>query len=398
MMQAKEKTKNEVFTSSFGFSLVELLVVMSLFVVIMAIGANTFKTLLRQSTQQSKITESQIEKIAGLELLRSDIASAGFGLPWAFQNTVSYSEAATAPNPNPAVYNDSPVSIPRAIISGNNNGNYINGSDYLVLKGTYFGNSTTNTAASKWSYILYGSAAPKSWGSNDLANGVDKVIVVVPQTSETTVRQLVMNGSAFYTTYSKNSFSSYFSPIVSRSMYMIYGVDSTASLRMPFNRVDYFISGNKTLLPQGCAPNTGELVRAYVSQTDGSLTNPALPILDCVADMQVIFNLDMNDDGAPETLYNDNGGQVSTSLGVTASTVRATLSNPALLRQRLREVRIYILTHEGKADTSFSYPNNIITVGDPGVASTFDLSKIGPGWQNYRWKVLTLTVKPKNLY
>src|SRR5271157_3422254 len=73
-----------------GFTLVELLIVMSIFVVVIAIGSNTFTLLLKQSTQQNKQTESQIERIAGLEMMRSDIASAGFGLPWAFQSTFSY--------------------------------------------------------------------------------------------------------------------------------------------------------------------------------------------------------------------------------------------------------------------------------------------------------------------
>ncbi len=363
-----------------GFSLVELVIVMTLFAVILAIGSNTFTLLLKQSTQQSKMTEGQIERIAGLELLRSDVASAGFGLPWSFQNAISYAEALDPAHPLAANYNDAPAAPPRAIFSGNNVG--VNGSDYLVLKGTAFGNSATNTTASKWSYITTGAATPKIWGSNDLTDGVDKAIVVVPQSSATSVRQLVMNGLAFYTTYSKNAFPASFSPSSPGGMYMIYGLDSTAALRMPFNRVDYFISQASGLVPSSCAPNTGELVRAYVSQTDGTLTNPPLPILDCVADMQIVYQIDPNGNGNLQ------------------QTDDISLLTAQQIAQQVKEIRIYILTHEGKADTNFSYPlsGNPITVGEFGLGSTFNLSTSNPGWRNYRWKVQTLVVKPNNLY
>ncbi len=396
-MRYMEKVLKSSQSGEEGFTLTELLVVIAIFVAVIAIGSNTFTLLLKQSTQQNKQTESQVERIAGLELMRADIASAGFGLPWAFQSTFSYNEAADPSYPLAANYNDAPNGVPRAIISGNNHQGYVNGSDYLVIKGTSLG---TSTAASKWTYITFGTTSPNSWvpaGGSDLISGQDQVIVIAPQTSDTGLRQLVVNGLNFSTTYSAAAFPASFSPINPDSMYLIYGVDSNP-LRMPFNRVDYFISKAAGLFPSYCAPNTGELVRAYVSQSNGTLTNPLLPILDCVADLQVIFNLDMNDDGVPGTLYNDNGSQVSTSEGVTVATVQATLNNPALLSQRLKEVRVYILTHEGRADQNFSYPNSTITVGDPGVASNFNLSTtIGVGWANYRWKVQKISVNPKNL-
>ena len=70
---------------------------------------------------------------------------------------------------------------------------------------------------------------------------------------------------------------------------MMYGVDQDTNLRMPFNRADYFISN--TNAPSRCAPNTGVLEKVVVNQSDGRLTN-FLPLVDCVADMQVIFRLD----------------------------------------------------------------------------------------------------------
>ena len=55
------------------------------------------------------------------------------------------------------------------------------------------------------------------------------------------------------------------------------------------------------IIPQACAPNTGILYKATINQSDGAIINQSdgypLAILDCVADMQVIYRLDTNNDG-----------------------------------------------------------------------------------------------------
>ena len=48
-------------------------------------------------------------------------------------------------------------------------------------------------------------------------------------------------------------------------------------------------------MPQRCADNTGVLYKATVNHSDGLFSELAL--LDCVADMQVIYALDNNEDG-----------------------------------------------------------------------------------------------------
>lgn len=77
--------------------------------------------------------------------------------------------------------------------------------------------------------------------------------------------------------------------------YLVYGVSLDTDLRMPFNRADYYIA-RPDPMPEGCAPGTGILYKALVSQSNGGLSN-ALPVIDCVADMQVAFGLDTNSDG-----------------------------------------------------------------------------------------------------
>jgi hypothetical protein len=64
----------------------------------------------------------------------------------------------------------------------------------------------------------------------------------------------------------------------------------------------------------------------------------------------------------------------------------------------VKEVRVYILSHEGQSDRAFKFASSMITVGEFGLGRTFNLSAtIGLGWENYRWKVSTIVVKPRNL-
>ena len=91
--------------NSGGFILVELMITMVVFVLVIAGAAGIFAGLFTQFKQQSKITESNIEGVVGLDTLRRDIEHAGYGLPWSFQNSISYSEAMRTPGSN---YNDFP--------------------------------------------------------------------------------------------------------------------------------------------------------------------------------------------------------------------------------------------------------------------------------------------------
>lgn len=369
-----------------GFNLIELVVVMAVFSVVMAIAVNTFTIIARQSTQQVKISETQIEDVVGLELLRTDIEHAGYGLPLSYSQTLTgYSEAAT---PATAVtYNDTATTAPRPILSGDNLGAFvINSSDYLVIKSTVAG---MNDPSQRWSYIDSAGAA-RAWGTDDLI-AADRVVIIRPQASETAQKQLVTNAGVFFTQYSTVAAF----PVQADDI--IYGVDANTNLRAPFNRTDYYVN-TPAAMPQSCAPNTGILYKATLNHGDGAFT--AYPLLDCVADMQIIYRLDMDENGAIGTNSNADGSSVGSSEGATTATVQATFLSADLIRTRLKEVRVYILTHEGQMDTAFTYPNATITITDPdfGTVKTFNLGVIiGGNWQNYRWKVITLVVRPKNL-
>jgi len=109
-------------TGNKGFSLVETVVAMAIFVVIMLITGAAFKTALSNVSLVNKSEESNIEGVVGLEMFRHDIAQAGFGLPDSLNSTVpiNYLEAKYSPA---SAYNDAPgnvinsTNVPRAVVA-----------------------------------------------------------------------------------------------------------------------------------------------------------------------------------------------------------------------------------------------------------------------------------------
>ena len=381
-----------------GFTLVELLITMVIFVFTIAAATNIFVPLLTQFKQQSKIAETQIEGLVGPETLRRDIEQAGFGLPWVIPTSVTiatYLEASsgtTSPLPAPDLYNDAP-DPPRAIVSGNNIAG-LRGSDYLVIKATSIAN---NDAAMRWTYVVAtgsGNRIIKAWDPprENMINNY-RVIALIPTRGENSQRILITD-AADNTKYSiqfSDPFPAAFSPITLNDLYLVYGVDPDTNLRMPFNRADYYIRRVAASTPARCAKgalpanNTGVLVKSLINHADGG-RGAGTPLLDCVADMQIIYRLDTDGSGDIDSDTDD----------LNALTAQQ-------IREQLKEVRVYILAHEGQKDTTFSYCVNppscnitTIAVGEFGLENNYNLALIAD-WQRYRWKIYRIVVKPNNL-
>ena len=344
-----------------GFSLLELMIALAIVAGVLAAASTFFIGAVKQYKVQTKITESNVEGILGLELLRQDLESLGYGLAW--NNLPSYSEASSV------VLNDDGAA-PRAVVSIDCTSLGINnGSDYLVIKSTRVG---MDNAAGKWTTLRAG-AVTRDWGfaEENLATG-DRVIVLSPGSSTTDQRVLLtpVGGEDFGNLAS-------FDPDDAFQTNIVYGIGSMATTRFPFNRADYYIVGNAVYpTPRHCAPNTGTLVKRVVRHSDGALDNP-LPLLDCVADFQVIFGLDNNADRVVDSWSMD---------------VSAPLLSAAELRSQLVEVRIHILAQSGQRDDSYTYPQDNVYVGSEAAGRVFDVS----GYRNYRWKQYTIVVKPRN--
>jgi len=389
--------KKSLWLSEGGFSLVEMIVVMAIFMVIIIISSEAFNKIVSVSTLQTKSSESDTQGIIGLEMLRIDLEHAGYGLPWLLNFTADFDEVQAsvglmAPGIDSEQFNDIHNSTetnktPRAIQAA---ASTTDGRDYIAIKSILAG---MNDTVKRWTYVEgFGiTSALKVWGVNNFVTN-EKVITIDSRT-----KRLV---SGTNHTPATNFFYAIpnttpqvppdtpvdFRPQNDLDVYVVYGVadKDTASLRAPYNRVDYFVKRPTTAsdIPTRCAPGTGILYKGVMKHANGAL-NPPYPLLECVADMQVVFSLDTNGDGGVDAHVPENG-----LLGLTAKQIR----------DQLKEVRVYIAAHEGGKDTSFQYPSPTLVVGEYSAGRTLDLNAVvGSEYKNYRWKVYKLVVTPRNI-
>jgi len=384
-----------------GFSLVELLIYMGLLGILMTMVFSSFTPVMRSSSRQSRIAETKIETAVGLDILQGDLDHAGFGLPWTFP------KGGATPSPYlepaaPAAMNDFP-NIPRAVLSEDVSAKSLNGSDYLSIKAL---NVATNDASQKWGVL--GRNAARDPAVQTLSNsaafiGTDRVIVIRPQASLSEPRQLVLDGSSYVARPTSLDLTPYAPPPTpfdpNGEKYLVYGIDDKTDPRRPFNRTDYYI--NAAGVTGHCAPGTGTLVKATLNHADNNFT--IMPIVDCVADFQVVYYLDTDGNGGWDTRANASG-----LASLTAKQIR----------EQVKAIRCYLLTHEGGVDPTYTHPNpnknvgeidqvvvNALPTKDPDSTAggvllagrAFALNtNIGATWANYRWKVYSIAVSPKN--
>ena len=397
-----------------GYTLVELLVVMLIFAVVMSIISVSFARIVQSSGQLMKSGETDVGGLIGLELMRSDLELAGLGLPWGVPGTVTYSEASDkltlvqncpdgCPEAKASRFDDRSYdvdsNVPRAYRVGNNVGYH--GSDYLVLKGSALG---TGRVSRTWGYLNYSSTVALQYPAGDdlrFKKGDRAIVIKIGIAEGLPVRELVTNGSTFNIVYGY-PFPEKFLPRDKGDSYLVYGVASADSseLGFPFNRADYYITRPPpNRISSSCAPGTGVLYKSNITQGGG---HTDCPILDCAADLQVVFFWDTNGDG-----------EIDYHSGADEELLEEVVPTPAELRDKLKEIRVYILAQQGKRDPRYSYPlasaDAAIIVGDAALSSTSGevLGRVwkasaletafGANWRNYHWKLYTIVVQPKNL-
>ena len=419
-----------------GFTLIEMLVVMAVFVVVIAIAGDAFNRILTQSLKLGRMEESNIEGVVGLEMMRHDLEQSGYALPFAWHEEADtdttkrpkYIEATVDPA---SKLNDAPSEIPRALAFqrystsvGDDGATYTGtpGAWYLTVKGLTL---SRDAGAQKWTYAnysaaTYGSKPPKIWSSGNFASG-DRVVVLRRTFSDNVyTNRLAYDTSKlsnYWTVYSKDGFVPAFAPRDVNEIVYAYGLGQTDdNIGMPFNRADFFVARPKSSqkVPSSCAPNTGILYKATVNQKGGKLNY--MPLLDCVADMQVVLGWDLWDsanktdgqDGevdiwsSPAININD-ASTVSVvesidelSTDEARSKVVGALKDPAKLRTSLKIIKVYILAQIGRKDTGYSSSENIVVAG-PGELALAREYTLASDMRNYRWKVYRIVARPKNL-
>ncbi len=384
--------------SEHGFTLLEVIVVMGIFMAIIIISSEAFKRIISVSSQQTKSAESDTQGIVGLEMMRVDMQHAGYGLPWRLDFVAEFDESQSAvdslaPGINSKLFNDKynktsdANKTPRAIQARAAVSTVYaeNGRDYLVIKSILAG---MNDTVRKWSYVEGVGAASvlKEWGSaEDLA--ANEIVVTLDSRTKRLVADSVAADHFSYAITTAHmtppDAPANFRPQNDMDVYVVYGVSPATALRVPYNRVDYYVKRPAAAadIPARCAPGTGILYKAVMSHADGLTVQ--YPLLECVADMQVVFSLDTNGDGGVDAHFDENGLSDLTAKEI---------------RQQLKEIRVYIASHEGGKDTSFQYASPTLEVGDFALGRTLDLNELtGSEYKNYRWKIYRLVVSPKNI-
>jgi prepilin-type N-terminal cleavage/methylation domain-containing protein len=359
-----------------GFSLIEMLVVIVIFSIVIIAASQSFVPLLSQSKQQGKIASTNIEGMLGLEVMRRDIAHAGYGLYWALDAksaptvTYTYTEVTAGADPEGAALNDAPSGAPRAVVIGAGRG--LNGSDRIAVKAL---NVASNELSERWTY-LYASPIYElaTWSPATENIGAGEYVIVMRPDQTNRFLHYTKAAKVPYSLY--NGVTENFEAPETTSI--VFSLGTTNVPKMPFNRADYFIAN--TNVPTRCAQGTGVLYKKVVDQTAGSAGFlPALALLDCVADMQVAYRFDSDGDGYADTIADATGDQ---PLGATEA-------------RQLREVRVYLLVQEGQMDRGYTYPNSTVRVGEAGIyGRDFDLNARIKNYQRYRWKLYTLIIEP----
>lgn len=399
------RKRTQCLSSSPGFTLVELIVTMAVFITVLMIAASAFNTIVTNASKYSKFEESNIEGMIGLEMMRHDLEQMGFGLPWGVGSSISYEESAQSNS----IMNDEPSGVPRPFVG------YINYSSAVIgVKASSVG---INKASQNWTYIPFENysaviheSRPVNLGSNTPKTGDEVIALLTSFNSYSTASLRQKSAEEFSFDYKVSGLDSAFIPKGDQDTVFVYGIaPKDTTLRMPFNRADFFVK-KSTATPSFCAPGTGVLHKGVVNHGGGGYT--PIPLLDCVASMQVVLGWSSNTGTGNiqdsirtySSLPLVSSGDVVT-IGTGAATPIDALDikqwfvdkDAKRIREQLKMVKVYVLAQEGRRDPGYTYPDASIVIGGTGEAALTRTYNFTAEQRHYRWKIYKIIVKPKNL-
>jgi hypothetical protein len=150
---------------------------------------------------------------------------------------------------------------------------------------------------------------------------------------------------------------------------------------LPYYTIEYSLGGTP---PSVCAPGTRNLLRAESKDYDPPVSGQ--PVMNCVRDFQIAFGLDTkNEDGVIDMWDPFSADTYETKM----------------LGKIIKQIRVHILVQNGNYDPFYTYSNpdpaispNMIHVGDSVAGKDITLTE---RQRNYRWKVISINVTPRNL-
>lgn len=340
-----------------GFTLIEILVALFITMIVLSIAYFTYIKIMKGSLFQSSISSSQISTLSGTSLLQYDLSMAGYGLPLSgpVGSSISFNEAA---NSTASAYNYNTLPASAYNIGQNTQSNPQ--SSYLVIRSAI---ADINSASQKWAEAYYDQNANEWDIDYNQFSPNDNDYCIVLDSDKT----LLTNNGNFYFNFSDLANTINTLNLNQSQVYLIYGLNPSQAPRMPFNRVDYFLSQNG--LPSYCDPDTYVLYRSVISQKDGS--NIAIPLLDCVRAFFV------------ESEVGNDWYSTTNNL------------DPNTINSQTQLIKVFILKQSSKYSSSVMTTNNIaINDSDVGTLFNFQPSNID---SHYEWKVIKMTIKPMNI-
>ncbi|WP_022670305.1 PilW family protein [Hippea alviniae] len=333
-----------------GITLIELLVVIAILGIVLAITFKSYISILKIQTQQSGIASGNLNTDIALEVLRKDIEMAGFGLPRITNGSCSEAVSDSTYTPDPSTLNTNCDPLAPFSLSDNTGPNQ---SDVLAIRSSV---AALNSSTEHWGYV-------SSNGYKELGKSGDVSDVVFNIIDPKSMEPLQISPCKLSSL-----------TLVGGKVYLVFGLGDK-SVNMPFNRVDYFLYRPANGMPSRCSPNSYELYRATIDQSDGKRNRQ--PIFDCVEDFQVVFGLDTNDNG---------------TIDKWSSSLPSDLYD---LDKQLKQLRVFIVYQEGKKDPNFSFSGSI-SIGD---SDTGEIKKFTPTGDDvhYRWRMTELVVYPMNI-
>lgn len=309
-----------------GFTIIELIIAMFIVSVLLVLTAMSFDRILFGVRSETSSAEGGIESLVGIELFRLDLEHIGFGI-------------ARDTNDPPVAWTEGASPADRL----------------LTLRSTL-----NNSNASTIGWFLYDCTAGGSYAARQVAaggTGLNNTIVVLDQN-----RAFVEN--------SNRATGNCPAGIQVLTGYPYDGTiaNGCAASAQWCNQTTYRLSVGQDL--NTCAPGTRNLLRA-VGAGAGN------PVLNCVADFKVRFDLDSDENGTVET-------NNTTALPVTTADII----------DQVRNVDVYILVQVGLRRIEASGSDRALFSGITtldGVA--FDTAGI-PDFNNYQWKTMKLSGKP----
>lgn len=306
-----------------GFTIFELLIVILVGLIVLGGAFMSYTKFLREFKGESESEESYLERIAGAELIRLDVEHAGLGL----------SSGETAPQ----------------IDWGEN-------VKTLTIHSTL---NNTNRKTYGFIFVDCSSGWPQNFTAGSCVNNAcDK-------------RDDTSNNDLVYLNAINKSYIGIgsFGTCPGTGLYIGIPYDNSVSNGCNAGycyKIRYYLSASQTA--SHCNPGTRNLIRAVGS------TDVGQPVLYCVSDFRVRFDLDTNNDGVIDTTL-DRPSNASIT--------------PDNIKRQLKQVRIYLLVQEGGLDKDYSFRGNTTVDG-------INL-QLPQNYQSYRWKIYRFIIKPMDL-